>query len=203
MAGKVIIIGAGCGDPELLTLRAYRLLQKADVVFYDTLTPETTIREYIPPTVELIDVGKRPYGGGKTHFPQEEIHRLMILHAKQGKQVVRLKGGDPGVFGRLGEELDALFEAQVCVEVIPGVSSVLAAPIALGIPLTHRQMSSGFVVVTGHEDPQKQSNSINWKLIAENIKSGLTLVILMGVKHTAKITQNLILHGYDWIYRLP
>ncbi|MDQ3391485.1 MAG: uroporphyrinogen-III C-methyltransferase, partial [Actinomycetota bacterium] len=145
MSGHVALIGAGPGDPELLTLRAVRLLDTADVVVHDALVGAGVLA-LAPVTAELIDVGKRP--GRPT--PQELINALLVHLARQGKRVVRLKGGDPFVFGRGGEEALALDLADVSYEVIPGVTSAFAAPAAAGIPVTHRNVSGAVTIVTGH-----------------------------------------------------
>jgi len=182
--GKVYLIGAGPGDPELLTLKAYRILKEADVVLYDALVNKEVL-EFTKPDCLKIYVGKRD---GKHSLPQGEINELLYGFAKRYDTVVRLKGGDPFVFGRGGEELLFLFNKGVEVEVIPGVSSAICAPQAANIPVTHRGIASSFAVVTGHPN-----RNIDW-----NAFSGVdTLVILMGVKNRRKIAKELIKAGRD------
>lgn len=182
--GKVYLVGAGPGDQELLTLKAYRLIKSADVILYDRL-----INPYIitlaKPECELVYVGKED---GKHTLEQEKINHLLLYYAHTKDIVVRLKGGDPFVFGRGGEE--ALFLAQhgVEFEVVPGVSSVYSVPAYAGIPLTFRGLSSSFAVITGHEDPNKERSSIDW----ESLKGINTLVFLMGVSRRSEIARKLI-----------
>src|SRR3954468_2591111 len=147
---NVHLVGAGPGDPGLLTLRAVELLGAADVVLYDRLIPSGALER--APDAELIYVGKQ---GGGPQMPQEEINRLLLEHARAGRRVVRLKGGDPFVFGRGGEEALLLREAGIDVEIVPGVTAGVAAPAYAGIPVTHRDLASGVAFVTGHEDPEK------------------------------------------------
>ncbi|MBD3275282.1 MAG: uroporphyrinogen-III C-methyltransferase [Candidatus Marinimicrobia bacterium] len=192
--GKVYLIGAGPGDPEYLTVKAFRLIKSADVVLYDTLTSEA-IRNLAENAREILDVGKRPPGGGKRHRSQESINRLMVEKAKLGNKVVRLKGGDSNVFGRGGEEILYLAERKIRFEVVPGVSSILAAPGLANIPLTHRKMASSFTVITGHEDPTKSNSALDWRSLAGNIQAGGTLVILMGVRKIEKNVQALLSNG--------
>jgi uroporphyrin-III C-methyltransferase len=175
--GTVYLVGAGPGDPDLLTVRARRLIETADVVLHDALTRETLV-DRIPTSADVVDVGKR----AERRTPQSEINALLVEHAADGDAVVRLKGGDPFVFGRGGEEAQHLAEHGVAFEVVPGVSSVIAAPGLAGIPLTHRNISSRFTVITGHETPDKDGSSLDWAAIADEIASGATLVILMGVR---------------------
>jgi uroporphyrin-III C-methyltransferase len=172
-AGVVYLVGAGPGDPGLLTVRATQLLEAADIVLHDKLPGEEIIAGI--PAARREDVGKRA-GGEWT--PQEYTNHRMIELARAGKAVVRLKGGDPFVFGRGGEEMEALAAAEVPFEVIPGVSSAVAAPALAGIPVTHRDHASAVTVVTGHEDPTKPSGSVDWQHLA---RTDATLVILMGV----------------------
>ena len=174
-SGTVYLVGAGPGDPDLLTVRAHRLLETADVVFHDALTRETLV-DRIPRSVDVVDVGKR----AERRTSQSEIDALLVERASDGDAVVRLKGGDRFVFGRGGEEAKHLAEHGVAFEVVPGVSSVIAAPGLAGIPLTHRGISSRFTVITGHETPEKDGNSLDWAVIADEIASGATLVVLMG-----------------------
>jgi uroporphyrinogen III methyltransferase/synthase len=183
----VYLVGAGPGDPGLLTVRGAELLAAADVVIYDRLSVADLL-DLAPLAAERISVGKTP--GGPT-VPQDEINRLLIEHGAAGKHVVRLKGGDPFVFARGGEEAQALIEAGIDIEVVPGITSAIAAPSAAGIPLTLRYSSMSFTVITGHEDPTKDT-SIDWPTVA---KLGGTIVILMGVGRWPKISAALIEGG--------
>ncbi|MEJ7723788.1 MAG: uroporphyrinogen-III C-methyltransferase [Ilumatobacteraceae bacterium] len=185
MSGHVALIGAGPGDPELLTLRAVRLLDTADVVVHDALVGAGVLA-LAPVTAELIDVGKRP--GRPT--PQELINALLVHLARQGKRVVRLKGGDPFVFGRGGEEALALDLADVSYEVIPGVTSAFAAPAAAGIPVTHRNVSGAVTIVTGHRHAGAQP--VDWQSLA---KVSGTIVVLMGVANRSMIADELVAGG--------
>src|SRR5947208_13277548 len=170
--GMVYLVGAGPGDAGLLTLRGAELLGRAEVVVYDALVNPALLR-LAPKSAEIIFGGKR----SKDHaLPQVELNRLLVDKAKQGKTVVRLKGGDPYIFGRGGEEAEELAAARIGFEVVPGVSSVVAAPNYAGIPLTHRDYCSSFTVVTGHEDPAKKDSDIHWAQIA---KTPGTKIILM------------------------
>lgn len=175
--GHVAIVGAGPGDPELLTVKARRLLTTADLVLYDRLVGDA-ILESLPPAVTEY-VGKKPDG---KHTPQERINRRMVEGARAGKQVVRLKGGDPTVFGRGGEELEYLAEHDVPAEVVPGISATVAAPEVVGIPLTHREHAASLTIVTGHENPEKPESALDWSSLADTVTAGGTLVIVMGVK---------------------
>ena len=172
-AGVVYLVGAGPGDPGLLTVRAVELLEAADVVLHDKLPGEEILGAIPPETRE--DVGKRA-GGEWT--PQEYTNQRMVELARADNAVVRLKGGDPFVFGRGGEEMEALAAAEVPFEVVPGVSSAVAAPALAGIPLTHREHASAVTVVTGHEDPTKPATAVEWERLG---RSDETLVVLMGV----------------------
>jgi len=165
-----VLVGGGPGDPDLLTLRAWRALAEADVVVADRLGPRSVLDD-LGPDVEVVDVGKTP---GHHPVPQEEINRLLVEHALRGRRVVRLKGGDPFVLGRGGEEVLACREAGVPVEVVPGVTSALAAPAAAGVPVTHRGVVAAVMVVNGH-DPVPAS------ALAGLRDEELTLVVLMGV----------------------
>ncbi|MCU0498591.1 MAG: uroporphyrinogen-III C-methyltransferase [Anaerolineae bacterium] len=189
MTGKVALVGAGPGDPDLITVKGLRLLQNADVVLYDRLIPMSLL-EQVRPTAELIHVGKTPYQRG---ISQAEINALMIEKAQQGHLVVRLKGGDPFVFGRGAEEALACHQAGIAFEVVPGVSSAIAAPAYAGIPVTHRHISTAFTVFTGHEDPTKADGQTDYAALS---RVG-TLVLLMGVAHLAGITERLITAGLD------
>ncbi|RLJ70455.1 uroporphyrinogen-III C-methyltransferase [Hydrogenivirga caldilitoris] len=182
--GKVYLVGAGPGDPELLTLKAHRILKEADVVLYDALINREILR-FTKPDCLKIYVGKRD---GEHSLPQEEINELLYRFSRSYKIVVRLKGGDPFVFGRGGEELLYLREKGVEVEVVPGITSAVAAPSSTSIPVTHRGIASSFAVVTGHPN-----RGINW----ENFAKVDTLVILMGVKNRREIAKELIRAGRD------
>jgi uroporphyrin-III C-methyltransferase len=185
--GRVALVGAGPGDPELLTMKAARLLGEAEVVLYDRLvSPE--ILALAPAGAELIDVGKRP-GGSHT---QDVLNELLVSVARSGRRVVRLKGGDPFLFGRGGEEVEALARHGIECEVVPGISSALAAPAAAGIPVTHRTVSRAVTVVTGHE--ALDTHPVNWDALA---RVGGTLVVLMGVERRAAIAAKLVSSGFD------
>ncbi|RLB74585.1 MAG: uroporphyrinogen-III C-methyltransferase [Deltaproteobacteria bacterium] len=188
--GKVYLVGAGPGDPGLITLKAIECLAEADVVVYDNLANRAFLK-YAPDTAELIYVGKK---GGHHTLAQNEINRLIVQKALSGKKVVRLKGGDPFIFGRGGEEAEELMEAGVEFEVVPGITSAIAAPAYAGIPLTHRHFTSTVAFVTGHEDPTKEKSSIAWEKIATGVG---TLVFLMGVGNLEKIAAALMAHGRD------
>ena len=186
--GRVVVVGGGPGDPDLMTVRARRELAAADVVVHDRLSPVAVLTE-LGPAVQLIDVGKAP---GRHPVPQAEINALLIEHARLGRQVVRLKGGDPFVFGRGAEEVAACREAGVEVEVVPGVSSALAVPAAAGIPVTHRGLARQVTVLTGH-DVDGYADA-DWAHLA---RSAGTLVVLMGVGALPGITAGLVEHGRD------
>lgn len=182
--GSVTLVGAGPGDPELLTLKALRLLQEADAVVYDYLVaPQILARTR--PDAEKVFVGKK---GGGFCCPQRDIEGTLIRLAREGKKVVRLKGGDPFVFGRGGEEAEALVEADISFEIVPGVTSALAAAAYAGVPLTHRAHSSAVAFLTGHEDPNKPDSDIHWEDYA---KLGATLCVYMGMKNLETITRRL------------
>jgi uroporphyrin-III C-methyltransferase len=174
--GRVYLVGAGPGDPDLLTRRAWTTIGEADAVLYDSLTDEALLAE-LPAGVTVVDVGKRP----PDPVSQPEIHDRLVSRAEAGESVVRLKGGDPNVFGRGGEEAQHLASEGIPFEVVPGVSSVLAAPSAAGIPLTHRDHASSVTVVTGHEAADKADSSLDWDSLAATLQAGGTLVVLMGV----------------------
>ena len=181
--GKVWLVGAGPGDPGLITVAGVDVLSRAEVVVYDRLVSPRLV-DLAPPKAERIFVGKHPTEKGGSGFSQQQINDLLVARAREGKRVVRLKGGDPFVFGRGGEEAEALAAAGIPFEVVPGVSSAIAAPAYAGIPLTHRRLSSSFTVVTGHEDPEKAESAVDWGRVAG---SADTLVILMGGANLGEI----------------
>ncbi|MDY7020175.1 MAG: uroporphyrinogen-III C-methyltransferase, partial [Cyanobacteriota bacterium] len=186
--GKVYLVGAGPGDPGLLTLKGKGLLQCADVVVYDALV-SPPILAMINPEAEQIHAGKRR---GRHSKKQNEITQILIEKAKNNAIIVRLKGGDPFVFGRGGEEMEDLVKAGISVEVVPGITSGIAAPAYAGIPLTHRNFSSSVTFVTGHEAAGKYRPEVNWKAIAQGSE---TLVIYMGIHNLTHITSELIAAG--------
>jgi len=189
-SGVVILVGGGPGDPELLTLKGFQALAEADVVVVDRLAP-LAVLDGLREGVEIIDVSKIPRG---RFTPQEEINGLLVDRARQGYVVVRLKGGDPFVFGRGMEEVIACQDAGVPVEVIPGVTSATAAPELAGIPVTHRGTSQGFTVVSGHVAPDDARSTLNWAALA---RGGTTLVVLMGVENLPSIVDALLVAGLD------
>ena len=184
----VALVGGGPGDPDLITVRGRRLLAAADVVITDHLGPRDLLAE-LPPNVEVIDAAKLPYG---RFMAQEAINNALIEHAKQGKSVVRLKGGDPFVYGRGMEEVQALAEAGIACTVVPGISSSISVPSAAGIPVTHRGVAHEFTVVSGHIAPDDERSLVDWPSLA---KLTGTLVILMGVATIGKVAETLIAHG--------
>ena len=186
----VYLVGAGPGDPGLLTRRGEELLRRADVVVYDRLASPAFL-DLAPPSAELVDVGKAP---GRVAMAQEQINELLVERGKAGLEVVRLKGGDPFVFGRGGEEAESCRDAGVPYEVVPGITSAIAAPAYAGIPVTHRGLSTSFTVVTGHEDPAKGTTDTDWDALA---RAGGTLVVLMGAGHLQEIAPRLIAGGRD------
>ncbi|SMO38985.1 uroporphyrinogen-III C-methyltransferase [Halorubrum cibi] len=171
--GTVFLVGSGPGDPDLLTVKAARLIEEADVVLHDKLPGPEILGEI--PESKREDVGKRA-GGEWT--PQEYTNRRMVELAREGKRVVRLKGGDPFVFGRGGEEAEHLAEAGIPFEIVPGITSAIAGPAVAGIPVTHRDHASSVSFVTGHEDPTKEESAVDWDALAD---TGGTIVVLMGV----------------------
>lgn len=185
--GKVYLVGAGPGDPGLLTVRGLELLHRAQVIVYDRLVNPILLEEAAPEAIRIF-AGKLT---GVHSLPQEQINELLITHAQSGRLVVRLKGGDPFVFGRGGEEAEALREAGIPFEVVPGVTSAIAVPAYAGIPLTHRKLSSSFAVITGHE-ACKAEPSVDWGQLATGVD---TLVVLMGLKNLPEIKAKLIFHG--------
>ena len=182
--GTVTLVGGGPGDPGLLTVAGFEAVRQADVILYDRLAPTAIMDEN--PQAERIPVGKVPRG---PYVPQERTNELLIEHAKAGRKVVRLKGGDSFVFGRGGEEWQACAAAGVPVRIIPGVTSCVAGPELMGVPLTHRHMVQGFTVVSGHVAPGDTRSELDWAQIAE---TGTTLVILMGVAHIGDIATRLM-----------
>ena len=188
--GKVYLVGAGPGDPDLITRKGLRLLRQADVVIYDRLIPLELLDE-TRIDAELINAGKQPT---RHRLAQEDINRLITDRALKGNDVLRLKGGDPLVFGRGGEEALACRDYGIPFEIVPGISSSYAVPAYAGIPLTHRHISSSFTVITGHESPLKGNSDINYRALAH---IGGTIVILMGVKRLREITKQLVNQGMD------
>lgn len=187
--GTVALVGAGPGDPGLLTLRAAQLLGEADVVLTDRLVSKQVL-EHVRSTAQVVDVGKTSWTGVAPR--QEEINALLVEHARAGRRVVRLKGGDPFVFGRGSEEAEALVEAGIAFEVVPGISSAIAAPAYAGIPVTARGRTQDVCVVTGHLDPDDPGSRVRWQALATGPG---TLVILMGLDRLPLLTAGLVRHG--------
>lgn len=188
--GMVYLVGAGPGDAGLLTMRGAELLGRADVVVYDALVNPDLLR-LVPNSAEIIFGGKR---ANDHALSQAELNKLLISKAREGKTVVRLKGGDPYVFGRGGEEAEQLADAGLAFEVVPGVSSFVAVPNYAGVPLTHRDFCSKLTLITGHEDPAKESSTIDWKQVAQTPG---TKVIMMGTDRIGQIAETLIGHGME------
>jgi uroporphyrinogen III methyltransferase / synthase len=186
--GKVYLIGAGPGDPGLITVKGLECVRKADVIIYDYLANERLLDQRRP-EAELIYVGKQ---GGRHTLPQDDINALIVQKASEGKAVARLKGGDPFIFGRGGEEAEACADKGIPFEVVPGVTAATAVPTYAGIPLTHREHTASVAFVTGHEDPTKSSSNLHWKELAAGIG---TLVFFMGMKNLRNITEQLIGNG--------
>ena len=186
--GRVALVGAGPGDPGLMTVRGLALLRAADAVVYDRLVTSALLDE-APSTAERVYVGKR---AGAHEVSQPEINAILVALARRGLRVVRLKGGDPFVFGRGGEEAAALAAAGIACEVVPGVSAALAAPAAAGIPVTHRGVAASLAVITGHEDPAKGQPTVDWGALAGAVD---TLVVLMGTESLPSIARALIARG--------
>ena len=184
MAGKVYLIGAGPGDPDLITVKALKALQSANVVMIDDLVNRELLQH--AQNARVIEVGKR---GGCKSTPQHFINRMMVALAEQGQTIARLKGGDPYLFGRGGEEVMALRTAGIPVEVIPGVTSGIAAPASIGVPVTHRELSHGVTFITGHT---RDGESPDWRAL---VQGGTTLVIYMGMKRLGSITTELLAAG--------
>jgi len=187
-SGKVYLVGAGPGDPGLITVKGLECISVADVLIYDYLASPLLLK-HASGNAEIIYVGKK---GGDHTLSQEKINTLIVEKAKTGATVTRLKGGDPFIFGRGGEEVQVLVENKIKFEIVPGVTSAIAAPAYAGIPLTHRKFTSTLAFITGHEDPNKAETSIDWASISKGIG---TLVFLMGIKNLPNITQNLIKNG--------
>jgi uroporphyrinogen III methyltransferase/synthase len=186
--GKVYLIGAGPGDPGLITVKGLDCVKKADVIIYDYLANERLLDQRRP-EAELIYVGKQ---GSRHTLPQDQINALIVKKAREGKVVARLKGGDPFIFGRGGEEAEELVDNGIPFEVVPGVTSAVSAPTYAGIPLTHREHTASVAFVTGHEDPTKPESKVHWDKIATGIG---TLVFFMGMKNLQNIVDNLVSHG--------
>jgi uroporphyrin-III C-methyltransferase len=188
--GSVILVGGGPGDPGLLTVAGLEAIKEADVIVCDRLAPLAAL-QHARPEALIIEVAKIPRGA---FTPQERINQILIEHAAAGKTVVRLKGGDPFVFGRGGEEWQACAAADIPVTVIPGVSSATAGPALAGVPLTHRELTQGFTVISGHAPPGDPGSTLNWQALAT---ANTTLLIMMGVATLPAITAELIKHGLD------
>ncbi len=190
MTGKVFLVGAGPGDSKLITLRAVDLLKKADVVLYDRLVSKK-ILAMIPKKAKQVYVG-RAVGDDYKH--QESTNELMVKYAKTKKNIVRLKGGDPIIFGRGGEEAEYLKKHKIKYEIVPGITSGIGSATYSGIPLTHRKHASSVVFVTGHEDPLKSKENVKWKKLANSVD---TIVIMMGLSRIGIICKQLIQGGMD------
>jgi uroporphyrin-III C-methyltransferase len=190
MVGKVYLVGAGPGDPDLITRKGYKKLLEADCVFTDRLAPDELIED-LPEDTEIVDCGKQPHGH---RLNQDEINERLFQKSRAGKQIVRLKGGDPLIFGRGGEEHRYLQERDIPVEIVPGISAANAAASSLGVPLTDREIASEVTFLTGHEAPEKNADSLDWDCMASCRK---TLAIYMGVNQLPKIANTLIKNGRD------
>lgn len=188
--GTVYICGAGPGDPKLITLRCKELIEKCDVILYDRLVSDG-ILNIIPEEKIKIYVGR---ASGDPTTNQVNTNQIMLQYALEGKQVLRLKGGDPFIFGRGGEEAEFLYENHISFEIIPGITSAIGSAIYAGIPLTHRKFSSSVAIVTGHEDPLKEEKSVKWEKLATAVD---TIVILMGIENLSKIINTLIINGLN------
>ena len=188
MSGRVLLVGGGPGDPGLITVRGQQALRDADVVVVDHLAPQSLLPT-LAPHVEVVDASKLPRGRA---MAQERINELLVAHARAGRRVVRLKGGDPFVFGRGMEELEACTAAGVPVEVVPGVTSAVAVPALAGVPVTHRGLTHEFVVVSGHVPPGDPSSLVDWAALG---RLRGTVVVLMGVDTAARIAAALVEHG--------
>lgn len=190
MTGKVYLVGAGPGDHKLITMRAVEVIQNADVVLYDRLVSKKII-SMIPKKTEKVYVG-RAVGDDTTH--QNTTNDLMVRYAKSKKSVVRLKGGDPIIFGRGGEEAEFLKSHKIKYEIVPGITSGIGSATYAGIPLTHRKYASSVVFVTGHEDPEKKKEAVKWKRLAKSVD---TIVIMMGLSRIDVICKQLVAGGMD------
>jgi uroporphyrinogen III methyltransferase/synthase len=186
--GKVYLVGAGPGDPGLISVKGLECIRRAEVVIYDRLLDEQLL-DYAPSTAERIYVGKT---AGEHIRPQAEINQLLVAKAREEKMVVRLKGGDPFVLGRGGEEAEILAQNGISFEIVPGITSAVAVPAYAGIPVTHRGLASSFTVITGHEAPGKDNSNLNWEKLASGVD---TLVFLMGMKNLPEIVSKLREHG--------
>jgi len=186
--GKVFICGAGPGDPRLITLRAMELLRKCDIVLYDRLVAKELV-DQIPTVTEKVYVG-REVGDATSH--QKRTNELMVKYAKKGMKVLRLKGGDPFIFGRGAEEAEYLDRRGIKFEIVPGITSAIASPAYAGIPLTHRRHSSSVAIVTGHEDAEKGEMAVRWDRLAGAVD---TIVVLMGIGQLGQISRDLIRAG--------
>ncbi|MDR3291615.1 MAG: uroporphyrinogen-III C-methyltransferase [Methanobrevibacter sp.] len=178
---RVYLVGAGPGDPELITLKGINALKKADVIIYDNLANEEILNHGI--NAKKIYVGKK---AGEHYKKQEEINEILIKEGKDNENIVRLKGGDPFVFGRGGEEILSLIENNIPFEIIPGISSAIGIPTRLGLPITHRGISTSFTIITGHEDPKKKHKQVKWDYTAD------TLIILMGIGNIKENTKEIM-----------
>jgi uroporphyrinogen III methyltransferase/synthase len=187
--GIVYLVGAGPGDPGLITVRGRELLDDCDAIVYDALANPALLTSARARGVELVDMGKR--GGSSESAKQDAINQTLIALARAGKRVVRLKGGDPFVFGRGSEEAQALASAGVPFEVVPGVTAGIAAPAYAGIPVTHRGLATSVTFVTGHEDPSKPETTVDWNAVARCAATG-TVVLYMGLKTLPSIAHALI-----------
>jgi uroporphyrinogen III methyltransferase/synthase len=186
--GRVYLVGAGPGDPGLITVRGLEAIRRADVIVHDRLV-NPALLDAAPASARRIFAGKH---AGAHCLPQERINALLVEHARLGRIVVRLKGGDPFVFGRGGEEALALAAAGIPFEIVPGVSAAVAVPAYAGIPVTHRGLGSSLAVVTGHEDPDKGAAGVDWARLATAVD---TLVVLMGVRSLPRVVAELVAHG--------
>jgi uroporphyrin-III C-methyltransferase len=184
--GKVYIVGAGPGDPDLLTIKGLRCIQKADIILYDRLVNKSLLDE-AKPNATLVYCGKLP---NNHTMKQEEINHLLVKYGKEGKTVTRLKGGDPFIFGRGAEEAEALAKSGIPFEIVPGITAGIAAPAYAGIPITHRELASSFAVVTGHGSKGKPP--VDWEGLAKSVD---TLMIYMGIGNLPNICDELLIHG--------
>ncbi|WP_280771429.1 uroporphyrinogen-III C-methyltransferase [Salipaludibacillus daqingensis] len=187
-SGTVFFVGAGPGDPELMTIKGANALKKADVIVYDRLV-NTKLLEYAKPLVELIYCGKMP---DKHLIPQKQINKILVEKALKGKTVVRLKGGDPSIFGRVGEEAEHCVDHGISFEVVPGITSGISASMYAGIPLTHRDFSSSCAFITGHKGTNNERKEIQWETLSTSVD---TLVFYMGVGNIKMIQEQLLFHG--------